>query len=114
MNKKEESASSYLAAGVSFRGKAKFYGEFINNGFFEGSVEGDKLTQESEGKIDGKLQVKEFVNHGFFRGEASCDRLLLKKDSDTEGNIKAEEVLVESGGNFKIQLKDQSQINRFD
>jgi cytoskeletal protein CcmA (bactofilin family) len=101
-------ATTVLAEGSKFTGKANVAGTFRVEGGAEGEIQtADAFVVGRTGEVKATVNTRRAVLNGSFRGKIEAsDRVELQSGSRVEADIKARNMLMEDG----VQFRGQCQI----
>jgi cytoskeletal protein CcmA (bactofilin family) len=96
-------ASTVLADGSRFVGKANVSGTFRVEGHAEGEIEAaDTVVVGSTGRVQAEVQARRTVVNGQFKGKiAAREGVEFQAGSQVEADVKAKNMVMEDGVSFR-------------
>lgn len=95
---------SIFSEGSSFKGDLHFSGQIFLDGFFDGTLNVEKVTIGRNGKFVGLMEAKSVVLFGELIGEVTCEKLTLNAGSVFDGSLSYETIKIEKGSNITGKL----------
>ena len=97
------SASTVLAEGAKFVGKANVVGTFRVEGLAEGEIQAsENLVVAKNGQVEATVSTRRAVLNGQFYGKIEAsDRVEMQSGSQVKADIKARNMVMEDGVQFR-------------